>query len=82
MNGAIAPFSTHVQHENAKYRKAANSVGAWPVRRKFLKVVMAAAIQVGWKSNGRTSAKDAQAWTMGGGGGVAQRARRNPDGKA
>jgi len=27
----------HVQHENAKYRKAANSVGAWPVRRKFLK---------------------------------------------
>jgi hypothetical protein len=57
-------------------------VGAWPVRRKFLKVVMAAAIQVGWKSNGRTSAKDAQAWTMGGGGGVAQRARRNPDGKA
>ena len=37
MNGAIAPFSTQMQHENAKYRKAANSVGAWPVRRKFLK---------------------------------------------
>src|SRR5471032_3348007 len=41
MNGAIAPFNTQVQHEKAKYRNAANSVGAWPVRRKFLKWVMA-----------------------------------------
>ena len=30
MNGAIAPFSTQMQHEKAKYRKAANSVGPWP----------------------------------------------------
>ncbi len=41
MNGAIAPFNTQVQHEKAKYRNAANSVGAWPVRRNFLKWVMA-----------------------------------------
>ena len=37
MNGAIAPLSTQMQQENAKYRKAANSVGPWPARRKIRK---------------------------------------------
>jgi hypothetical protein len=52
MNGAIAPFSTHVQHENAKYRNAASNVGAWPVLRNFLKEVMAGFFLGRWESNG------------------------------
>jgi hypothetical protein len=27
INGAMAPFSTQMQHENAKYKKAAKRVG-------------------------------------------------------
>jgi len=68
MKGAIAPFSTHVQHENAKYRKAANSVGAWPVARNFLKWIMAASSGVGCKGSGRAGANTpAGRWTKGGG---------------
>jgi hypothetical protein len=32
MKGAIAPLSTQMQHENAKYRNADTSVGRWPAR--------------------------------------------------
>ncbi len=66
MNGAIAPFNTHVQHENAKYRKAANSVGAWPVRRKVLKWVMAASIQQGLGKQRPSQRGGRVAWTMSG----------------
>jgi hypothetical protein len=41
MNGAIAPLSTQMQQEKAKYKNAANRVGAWPARRKVLKLDMA-----------------------------------------
>jgi hypothetical protein len=34
MNGAIAPLSTQMQHENVKYRNDAASVGQWPERAK------------------------------------------------
>src|SRR5262245_40482324 len=35
MNGAIAPLSTQMQHENAKYRNDAANVGMCPARRKL-----------------------------------------------
>ena len=37
MKGAMAPLSTQMQHENAKYRKAANRVGECPDLRNVLK---------------------------------------------
>ena len=49
MKGAMAPLSTQMQQENEKYRKAANSVGPWPERKKFLKPGM---VFVGAKSRG------------------------------
>jgi AmiR/NasT family two-component response regulator len=41
MKGAMAPLSTQMQHEKAKYRKAANKVGPWPERKNDLKLDMA-----------------------------------------
>ena len=40
MKGAMAPLSTQMQHENEKYKKAANSVGAWPDFKKLRKPAM------------------------------------------
>jgi hypothetical protein len=37
----MAPLSTQMQHENEKYRKAANKVGLWPLLRNVLKLDMA-----------------------------------------
>jgi hypothetical protein len=37
MNGAMAPFKTQMQHENEKYRNAANSVGECPLFKKLPK---------------------------------------------
>ena len=31
MKGAIATWSTQMQHENEKHKNAANSEGAWPL---------------------------------------------------
>jgi hypothetical protein len=40
MKGAMAPLSTQMQHENAKYRNAANKVGECPDFKKVRKPAM------------------------------------------
>ena len=37
MKGAIAPFKTQMQHENEKYKNAANRVGECPLFKKLPK---------------------------------------------